>query len=285
MSCPPGIYHFLKKMIRNFLISCLVALAACSVSQDQEVQLGRQNAEEINAQLPIVNDPTIAGYIQNLGESIASKTSRSDLDWHFYVVNTKQVNAFALPGGYVYINRGLIESADRLDELTGTLGHEIGHVVERHSVKQMEKTQKANAGVAVVCTLTSICHSGLAQAAVQVGGSALFARYSRADELQADSEAVVNVTRAGYSPQGIPDLFQVLLKEREYQPTKVEGWFASHPMEEARITQANHLLATLPEAQGKRFMTDSPEFHAFKDRVAALPLPPQRPQQSGSDLP
>jgi len=206
-------------MIRNLTIFCLAALLACSVSQDQEVQLGRQNAEEINAQLPIVNDPAVSSYIQNLGASIASKTSRSDLDWHFYVVNTKQVNAFALPGGYVYVNRGLIESADRLDELTGTLGHEIGHVVERHSVKQMEKAQKANAGVAVVCTLTSICHSGLAQAAVQVGGSALFARYSRQDELQADSEAVVNVSRAGYSPQGIPDLFQVLLKEREYQPT------------------------------------------------------------------
>jgi predicted Zn-dependent protease len=272
-------------MIRNSLVFCLAALWACSVSEDQEVQLGRQNAEEINAQLPIVNDPAVSSYIQNLGESIASKTSRADLDWHFYVVNTRQVNAFALPGGYVYVNRGLIESTDRLDELTGTLGHEIGHVVERHSVKQMEKAQKANVGVTVVCTLTSICHSGLAQAAVQVGGSALFARYSRHDELQADSEAVVNVSRAGYSPQGIPDLFQVLIKEREYQPTKVEGWFASHPLEEARVTQANQLLATLPEAQGKRFVTDSPEFHAFKDRVASLPLAPQRPQRSGSDLP
>jgi len=152
-------------------------------------------------------------------------------------------------------------------------------------VKQMEKAQKANAGVAVVCTLTSICHSGLAQAAVQVGGSALFARYSRQDELQADSEAVVNVSRAGYNPQGIPDLFQVLLKEREYQPTKVENWFASHPLEEARITRANHLLAALPEAQRKGLIEDAPDFHTFKDRVAALPLAPERPQQSGSDLP
>jgi len=272
-------------MIRKISLFCVVALGGCSVSQDQEVELGRQNAEQINAQLPIVTDPAVSGYIQNLGNSIASKTSRSDLDWHFYVVNTKQVNAFALPGGYVYVNRGLIESADRLDELTGTLGHEIGHVVERHSVKQMQKAEKTNAGVAVVCTLTNICHNGLAQVAVQVGGSALFASYSRHDELQADSESVVNVSRAGYSPQGIPDLFEVLLKEREYQPTKVEGWFASHPLEEARIDKAKQLIATLPEAQGKRFVVDAPEFHAFKDRVASLPLPPQRPQQRGSDLP
>src|SRR3954469_8634478 len=222
-------------MIRNSLIFCLAALWACSVSEDQEVQLGRQNAEEINAQLPIVNDPAVSSYIQNLGESIASKTSRSDLDWHFYVVNTKQVNAFALPGGFIYVNRGLIESTDRLDELTGTLGHEIGHVIERHSVKQMESAQKTNVGISVLCTLTNICQSGLGQTAVQVGGTAYFARHSRLDELQADSEGVVNVTRAGYDPQGIPDLFQVLLKERQYQPTVVEGWFASHPLEESRI--------------------------------------------------
>lgn len=252
----------------------LGALAACSVSQDQEVQLGRENAAQINAQLPIVQDPAIASYIQNLGMSIASKTSRSDLDWHFYVVNTKQVNAFALPGGFVYVNRGLIESADSLDELAGTLGHEIGHVVERHSVKQMQQAQKTNIGLGVLCTLTSICHSGLAQAAVQVGGTAYFARHSRLDELQADSEGVVNVSRAGYDPHGIPDLFQVLLKEREYQPTKVEGWFSDHPLEEARITRADQLIATLPEARGQRFLIDNPEYQAFRQRVAALPAPP-----------
>ena len=252
----------------------LGALASCSVSQDQEVELGRENAAQINAQLPIVHDPAVANYIQDLGMSIASKTSRSDLDWHFYVVNTRQVNAFALPGGFVYVNRGLIESADSLDELAGTLGHEIGHVVERHSVKQMQDAQKTNIGIGVLCTLTSICHSGVAQAAVQVGGTAYFARHSRLDELQADSEGVVNVARAGYDPHGIPQLFQVLLKEREYQPTKVEGWFMDHPLEEARISRADQLIATLPEARGRRFLIDTPEYQAFRRRVASLPAPP-----------
>src|SRR6202048_1219119 len=117
-------------MIRSFVpLALLPLLASCSVSQDQEVALGRQNAEEINAQLPIVTDPLIAGYIQDLGNSIAKTTSRADLDWHFYVVNTRQVNAFALPGGYVYVNRGLIESAKKLAELTGTLGHAIRHAI------------------------------------------------------------------------------------------------------------------------------------------------------------
>jgi predicted Zn-dependent protease len=252
----------------------IFGLAACAVSEDQEVALGRQSADEINAQLPIVTEPAVSAYIQELGQSIAKTTSRADLDWHFYIVNTRQVNAFALPGGYIYVNRGLIESTDRLDELAGTIGHEIGHVIQRHSIKQMETAQKTNVGVAVLCTLTNICHSGLGQAAVQVGGSAFFARHSRLDELQADSESVVNVSRAGFDPQGVPDLFQVLLKEREYQPTKVEGWFASHPMEEARIRKAKSLIAGLGLKEGRRLLVDTPNFQAFKARVAALPAPP-----------
>src|SRR5258705_9024807 len=169
---PLSIYSFEHKMIRCSILAALILLlAACSVSEDQEVALGRRNAADINAQLPIVTDPAVSSYIQDLGESIARTTSRSDLDWHFFVINTKQVNAFALPGGYVYVNRGLIESTDRLDELTGTLGHEIGHVIQRHSVKQMEEAQKANVGVTIVCTLTSICNNRLAQTALQVDGT------------------------------------------------------------------------------------------------------------------
>jgi len=273
-------------MIRCSIVAALfLVLSACSVSEDQEVALGRQNAAEINAQLPIVTDPAISSYIQDLGASIARTTSRSDLDWHFYVINTKQVNAFALPGGYIYVNRGLIESTKRLDELTGTLGHEIGHVIQRHSVKQMEEAQKANVGVTVLCTLTSICNSGLAQAAVQVGGTAFFARHSRLDELQADSEGVVNVTRAGYDPQGIPDLFQVLLKERQYEPTVVDGWFASHPLEEARIQRAKTLIAELKPDPSQRLIVDTPGFRAFKTRVSELPPPPPPRRIPGGQQP
>jgi predicted Zn-dependent protease len=267
-------------MIRSFISIAIVALiAGCSVSEDQEVSMGRRDAAQVNAQLPIATDPSIAAYIQTLGESIAKKTSRADLDWHFYVVNSKQVNAFALPGGYIYVNRGLIEDADRLDELAGTLGHEIGHVIERHSVKDMETQQKTNLGLAAVCALTNICHSGLAQAAVQVGGSAYFARHSRVDELEADSEAVVNVTRAGYDPRGVPDLFEALLRQREYQPSVVEGWFADHPLEETRIQRARDLIAHLNVDPSRRLIVDSQAFQAFKTRVSQLPAPPPpRPQ-------
>lgn len=265
-------------MTRSTFFFSLVLLLSCGVSEDQEVALGRENAEQINTHLPIVTDPGLSAYIQQLGSHIAKTTSRSDLDWHFYVVNAPEVNAFALPGGFIYVNRGLIESTDELSELAGTLGHEIGHVIQRHSVERMETAQKTNVGVAVLCTVTSICESGLGQAAIKVGGTAFFARYTRADEFEADSEAVVNVSRAGFDPNGIPALFEALLEQREYAPTKVESWFASHPLEEARIERAKRLITDLDLEGEGNLIVDTPNFHGFKARVNALPPPPRRIQ-------
>src|ERR1700704_1030514 len=218
-------------------IAITSSLTACGISQQQEVQMGQQYATEINAQLPIVQDPELNRYINVLGDSIARLTSRADLDWHFFIVDSKEVNAFAVPGGFVYINRGLIERTDQMDEVAGVLGHEIGHVVRRHSVKQMEKAQGANIGVVLGCTLLNVCNSQVASAAINIGGSALFAKFSRDDERQADEEGVKNTIRAGISPRGIPDMFRILLAERQSNPGAVEGWFASHPGEEERIAE------------------------------------------------
>src|SRR5512141_672786 len=198
-----------RRYLRNLLcIASATSLAACDVSPDQEAAIGEQNAREINAQIPIVTDREINDYVTELGDSIAKHTSRADLDWHFYVVDSHQVNAFSLPGGFVYVNRGLIESTDRLDELAGVLGHEIGHVIQRHSVKQMQSSQKIGIVATLACTLTNVCNSGLGQVAINIGGSAIFAKHSRQDEMQADSEAVENVLRIGIDPAGIPALCQ-----------------------------------------------------------------------------
>ncbi len=266
----------------SLLALCVVAAlgsAACSVSQDQEVELGRQNAEQINAQLPMVRDPVVADYVQRLGMVIASRTSRADLDWRFFVVDSKEVNAFALPGGFVYVNRGLIERARQLDELAGALGHEIGHVVRRHSVQQMEKATGANVAVGLTCTLTRLCNSNVAQAAIQVGGAALFSKYSRHDEAEADSEAVLNVTRAGISPEGIPTLFERLLEERRTAPLRIEAFFASHPLEEDRIRATQREIASLDPSVLRGLMKDQPSYHEFQARLRALPPAPEPPQE------
>src|SRR5512141_1456547 len=180
----------MKRIIAPLALA--VSLTACGVSQQQEVQMGQEYSQQINAQLPIVSDPEVNRYINLLGDQLASHTSRADLDWHFYVVDSKEVNAFSIPGGYVYVNRGLIERTSSMDELAGVLGHEIGHVVLRHSIKQMEKAQGANVGVTLACVLTNICANQAAAAAINIGGTAVFARFSRQDELEADQEAVTN---------------------------------------------------------------------------------------------
>src|SRR4051812_43032803 len=170
------------------LSAALCLTSACSVSQQQEVEMGQQYAQQINSQLPIVTDPEINRYVNVLGDSIAQLTSRGDLDWHFYVVDSPEVNAFAVPGGFVYVNRGLIERANKMDQLAGVLGHEIGHVVRRHSVKQMEQQQGANFGVTLACILTRVCQSQAAGAAINVAAGAVFAKFSRTDEAEADAE-------------------------------------------------------------------------------------------------
>jgi beta-barrel assembly-enhancing protease len=259
--------------VNGFLVAT-AASAACEVSEDQEVALGQRYAEQVDAQLPMVRDPAINAYVAELGGRIARRTNRADLTWQFRVVDAREVNAFALPGGFIYLNRGLIERADRLNELAGVLGHEIGHVVLRHSVKQMEKATKTNVGIAVVCTLTGWCDGGAAQVAINVAGSAWFAHHSRKDEAAADSDAVFSLARAGIDPNGIPRFFETRLRERRASPGPLETWFRTHPLEEDRVERTRDLLRSLDPAMLRGLVEDTPDFHAFKRRVEALPSPP-----------
>ena len=250
-----------------------VSLAACDVPQEQEAAMGAEAAEQIGSQLPLVRDPYINAYINELGDTIAKRTSRADLDWQFAVVNSHQINAFALPGGFIYVNRGLIEATSTVDELAGVLGHEIGHVVQRHSVEQMQNRQKVGAVAQLTCILTNICESGLGQAAIQIGGTAIISRYSRGDEFEADSEAVANVLRVGIDPAGIPSLFEVLMSTRERTPGVVEGWFSTHPLEESRIDNARRLIEQAGAAGAGGLLQQLPSYVEFKRRVSMLPEP------------
>jgi beta-barrel assembly-enhancing protease len=256
-------------------LALAVSLSACGVSQQQEIQMGQEYSQQINAQLPIVSDPEINRYVNVLGDQIASLTSRADLPWRFYVVDSREVNAFAVPGGYIYVNRGLIERTTQMDELAGVLGHEIGHVVRRHSIEQMEKAQGANVGVTLACILTNICNSQVAQAGINIAGGAIFARFSRQDELEADQEAVTNTVRARINPQGIVTMFQKLINERRTRPSAVEGWFATHPLEEDRIAAAQQMINAIPSSQRTGLTTNTTNYNSFVARVRSLPAPRQ----------
>jgi predicted Zn-dependent protease len=248
-------------------------LVACGVSTQQEVQMGAEYSAQINQQLPIVQDAEINRYINVLGDSLARLADERGLDYTFYIVNAADVNAFAVPGGFIYVNRGLIDRTQSLSQLAGVLGHEIGHVVRRHSVQQMEKAQGANVGLVLGCTLLGICESQAAQAAIQIGGSALFAKFGRDDEREADRDAVASVVRAGIHPRGIPEMFQILLNERQRNPSAVEGWFSTHPGEEERIRETEALIAQIDPAILRTLTTNTTAYNSFKSRVRSLPAP------------
>ncbi len=208
----------------------------------------------------------------------AGTSPRAGLEWHFAVVDAPEVNAFAVPGGYVYVNRGLIERMDRMDELAGVLAHEIGHVSLRHSAKQMEKQGNANVGIAVFCTLTNLCSGDVARVAIDVAGTAWFAKHSREDEAQADSIAVFSLPQAGIDPEGIPAMFDKLLAERQADPGMLQGWFGTHPLEEDRIARTRALIASLPGTD-RGLARDDGEFRAVRERLRTLPPPPPPPRE------
>ncbi|HEY9227824.1 MAG TPA: M48 family metallopeptidase [Gemmatimonadaceae bacterium] len=256
------------------MVAVLGIVAGCAISQQQEIQVGAEQAKQVNAQLPIVQDYTINTYLNRLGDSLAKITPRADLDWHFYMVNTNEFNAFALPGGYIYVNRGVAERSDNLAQFASVLAHEIGHVVERHSVKQMEQMQGANIGVTIGCVLLNACSSSIAQTGINVAGSAIFAKFSRDDEREADAVGVDEMVRAGINPNGMPAMFQKLLSERQAQPGALDTWFATHPLEEERIQNAKAKIATINPAIIRTLTTNSEAFNQFKARVKTLPPPP-----------
>ena len=246
-------------------------LAACGVSTQQEVQIGQQEAQQVNAQLPMVQDAVIQNYVNSLGQRIAHTTSRADLDWQFRVVNSDVVNAFALPGGFVYVNRGVLARASNMSEVAGVLGHEIEHVVRRHSVKQMEQAQGANVGVGILCALTGVCQSGVAQAAINVGGTAVFAKFSRTDEVQADEGGFNNIMRAGINPRGMLTFFQKLLAEEQQSGSgNVAAWFSDHPGTSDRIADIQRLLGQIPASQLNSLATNETAFNSMKARLAQL---------------
>jgi predicted Zn-dependent protease len=250
----------------------------CAVSTQQEVEMGAQYATEVNRQLPIVDDGTLNRYINTVGNQLARAGTRmrtEGLRYQFFIVNSNLVNAFAVPGGYVYVNRGVIERADNLSELAGVLAHEIAHVEERHGIEQMQQANNANLALTLGYVLLGRQPSGVEQAAIQVGGGLYFARHSRSAENAADALAVPMMVRAGISPAGLPSFFQELMAERQRSPSALEMWFATHPLTEERIANTQRLVSQVPASQRRSLTTNTQGFVDFKARMRRYPAAPK----------
>lgn len=247
-----------------------MALAACDVSVSEEDELGDQYAEAIRSQLPIIEDSAASAWLSQLGTRLTSVADTENRDWHFYLVDDSTVNAFAVPGGHIFVHRGLIARAGAYSELAGVLGHEVAHVTLRHSVDQMRSRARTGVLVTVFCAIVNVCTSTAARIAIDVGGQALFAKYSRDDEAQSDSAAIGYLLLAGIDPRGIPAMFATLAAERSADPTALDEWFGSHPLEESRIARTDALLSTIGTSRLDSLVADDPSFVAFKELVRGL---------------
>jgi beta-barrel assembly-enhancing protease len=266
---------------RTVAVVCLASAGvatgcAPAISTEQEVAMGADYARQINRQLPLVTDQATLNYVNQIGQQIARAADPRGIRYHFYVVNSDVVNAFALPGGHVYLNRGLIERADNVSELAGVLAHEVGHVAMRHSVDQMQRAQTANMGLQVLYgVLLGRQPGGLERAGIQLGGGAVFAGYSRDAEREADAVAVDYLIRTGYNPNGMVTFFGKLLELQQRQPGAVEQWFATHPTTAERVQNTRAMIAQRGTAAN--LTTNTQAFTNFRNRLAGLsPQPTDR---------
>ncbi|MEK6609354.1 MAG: M48 family metallopeptidase [Gemmatimonadota bacterium] len=253
-------------------------LASCAIGVRQEIDLGRRYAAQLEREMPMVHVPAIQADLDLITARLTPFARRREIAYRFTIVNSDAVNAFAVPGGYIYVTRALIENAASMDQLAGVLGHEMGHVELRHSAKQIGRAQAAETGIGVVGVLLGRQPNQAVQAGVSVAGQLVFARFSRDQEREADEVAVGYVTEAGINPGGIVGMFETLQSLERSRPSALESFFASHPMAADRMTEVNALIARTPASQallatGTR---DAPEFQRLKAAVRQLPPPPDR---------
>ena len=214
------------------------------VSESQEIEMGRQYDQEVVASIGLYPDPALQRYIQDLGSRLAATSERTTLPWTFRVVDDPAVNAFALPGGFIYVTRGIMAHMTSEAQLVTVLGHEIGHVTARHSAAQMSKQQLATLGLAIGSIASSQVerYSGLAGQALGV----MFLKFSRDNENQADELGVRYSTRANYDAREMANVMRLLDRISSAEGGgggRLPEWLATHPNPGNRLEHINALIA------------------------------------------
>lgn len=247
--------------VRRLAASATVfLLAACAVnpatgrrelmlvSESQEIAMGRESDPQVVASYGLVDDPELQEYVSEIGQRLAADSERPDLPWTFRVVDDPIVNAFALPGGFIYVTRGILAHFDSEAELAGVLGHEIGHVTARHSASQMsrQQLQQLGVGVGMVFSETFRDYGQLAMAGMQI----MNLSYSRDDESESDRLGLRYMTREGYDPEEMIGVFQMLGTVSGGAEGRLPEWQMTHPYPENREVQIREAMAEQGLTQG-----------------------------------
>lgn len=231
-------YHY-------FVISLLLAASAvytvgCSVGRNQEIEIGREASQQVEKQYPVNKDPQLNELVNDIGQNLVKYTTRQGIDYTFKILDVKEVNAFSLPGGWIYINKGLIDATrNSRDQLAGVIAHEIAHVDARHHAEQIEDQMRVNI---LIATLTK----GDVQTVAGILADLRSLRWSRKQEYEADRLGIKYMFQSGaYNPQGLIDFFNTLLQMEGRQPSEFEQIFRTHPVTSERIVRGQQYLDDL----------------------------------------
>jgi predicted Zn-dependent protease len=219
-------------------------------SVEQDVEIGRQAAVEVEKQLPLLNDRVINRYLNQIVQRLAAVAPGERYPYSVKAVNATEINAFALPGGPMYVHRGLITAARSEAELAGVLAHELSHVALRHGTQQASKAYLGQAGLGLLGGLLGRNTSSrqILNAIGGLGLNAAFLKFSRSDEYEADATGARIMAQAGYDPVAMATMFEMLRRENGRDPSKLEQFFSSHPAPANREARIRQLASTLSVA-------------------------------------
>jgi predicted Zn-dependent protease len=236
-------------------------------SLEGEIRMGKQYAQEVEATSKLIRDPVITEYVNRIGQNLV-RNSDAQVPFTIKVVDSDEVNAFALPGGFFYVNSGLILAADEESELAGVMAHEIAHVAARHATRQMTRAQWANIG-----TIPLIFVGGgigyAVRSAAGLGLPLTFLSFSRGFESEADYLGLQYMYKAGYDPNAFVQFFEKLQAREKKKPGTLAKAFATHPQTPDRITKSQEEISRILPARQQYIVTTS-EFADVKARLASL---------------
>lgn len=247
------------------------------VSTEREKQLGREEAQRVEQEMGLLPDPSVSAYVEAVGRRLAAHSPRRDVDYRFRVVDSPEPNAFALPGGYVYVTRGLLIITNSEDELATVMGHEIGHVAARHSVQQISRAAPLAAVTGLGAAVTGIVSPALGRAVAGAGGAAsqfVLAPFNRDQEREADRVGQQLAAEAGWNPAALSAFLRTMGREEELErggPRRA-GFLDTHPSTPERVAATAEYARELARAPGAPI---TPDRSAYLRRLDGLVVGPR----------
>jgi predicted Zn-dependent protease len=245
----------------------MAAAAISLLSVSDEIKLGREAQSQVRKEVPQLTDRTVTSYVTTLGRALAARAPGPKYPYSFSVANYRELNAFALPGGPVWIHRGIIHAARNESQLAGVIAHEVAHIAQRHAADQITKQLVANGLLGLLgALLGNDGGARTAQIGAQILAGGYMLKFSRDDEREADRIGMRILQNAGWDPRGMADFMEILRREQGRDPGSVEVFLSSHPAPGERAEALRREIGK--QVKGRR---DSGTFRAIKARVQKMP--------------